>query len=56
MASDEIEKALLEMKEKLGAAWHDNRCLACPIAELAALAAATHEFYVQNKGRGHDTK
>jgi hypothetical protein len=48
---DQIEQALREMSEKLTAAWSNNRCLACPIAELSALAAATLTFYRENKGK-----
>jgi hypothetical protein len=46
---DQIEKALEEISAKLTAAWSGNRCLSCPIAELAALAAATVTFYKENK-------
>ena len=46
---DQIEKALREMSEKLTEAWTGNRCLTCPLAELAALAAATLTFYIENK-------
>jgi hypothetical protein len=45
---DQIEKALKEMEDKLLAAWKGNRCLTCPLAELAALAAATRTFYVES--------
>ena len=48
---DQIEKSLQEISEKLTAAWTDNRCLACPIAELAALAAATLTFYRERNNR-----
>lgn len=46
---DEIEKSLTEIADKLHAAWSNNRCLACPLAELAALAAATKTFYIEQQ-------
>ena len=52
MAEDQIEKALKEVETKLRAAWTNNRCLTCPLAELAALAAATYMFYVESKRNG----
>lgn len=49
MSQDQIEKALEEISTKLTEAWTNNRCLSCPLAELAALAAATLTFYREIK-------
>ena len=43
--NDPIEHALTEIESKLRAAWTLNQCLTCPLGELAALAAATLEFW-----------
>ena len=48
---DQIEKSLQEIESKLRTAWTLNQCLTCPLAELAALAAATLVFY-QERQRG----
>jgi hypothetical protein len=50
--SDQIELSLKTIRDNLQIAWTNNRCLACPIAELAALAAATYTFYVENRRNG----
>jgi hypothetical protein len=47
---DPIERSLKDIADSLQRAWVNNRCLQCPIAELAALAAATLRFY-QEGGR-----
>lgn len=49
MGDDQIEKCLQEIHSKLVAAWTGNRCLVCPLAELAALAAATLTFYQEQQ-------
>ena len=51
--SDQIEKALREIEDALRKAWQNNRCLTCPLGELAAIAAATRVFYMENRGKGH---
>jgi hypothetical protein len=45
IGKDPVEQALLHLEQKLTDAWTGNRCLTCPIGELAALAAATRTFY-----------
>lgn len=49
--SDQIEKALKEISDKLKTAWTTNQCLTCPLGELAALAAATLVFYREHTKR-----
>ena len=46
---DQIERSLKEIEAKLRAAWTLNQCLTCPLAELAALAAATLVFYQEQQ-------
>jgi len=46
---DSIERSLLDLEQALNKAWKANRCLICPIGELAALAAATRTFYQEQK-------
>ena len=46
---DAIERALLDIEQALQKAWTNNRCLTCPIAELTAIAAATLQFYRENR-------
>ena len=53
--SDQIEESLKHIEAKLLEAWRGNRCQTCPLGELAALAAATKTFYVENRGRGNGT-
>lgn len=52
--TDPVEAQLEHLVRELTLAWTNNRCLACPLAELSALAAATLTFYRENKGKGHD--
>ena len=46
---DPIEKSLKDIADSLQRAWLNNRCLACPLAELSALAQATLTFYQEAK-------
>lgn len=48
-SSDAIERALVDISEALQKAWTGSRCLSCPIAELAALAAATLQLYREKR-------
>ncbi len=43
--ADPVLRALLDIESVLTKAWANNQCLDCPIGELAALAAATRQFY-----------
>lgn len=49
--ADIIERNLKELADVLGAAWRGNRCLSCPLAETAALAAATLSFYREQQAQ-----
>ena len=46
---DQIEQSLKEIADKLTTAWKGNRCLVCPLGELAALASAALVFYQENR-------
>lgn len=46
---DPIERQLADIADALGKAWGNNRCQVCPLAETAALAAATLKFYRESK-------
>ena len=48
---DWLERALVEISEKLAAAWAGNRCTTCPIGELSALAAAALQLYREQQQR-----
>ena len=45
---DLIERSLQDIADALQNAWAKNACLACPLGELSALAAATLVFYREN--------
>lgn len=51
VTKDPFERALMDIESALARAWQNNRCTACPIAELAALAAALRTLY-QEQRRG----
>jgi hypothetical protein len=46
---DPVERQLATIADSLQAAWANNRCQVCPLAETAALAAATLRFYRESK-------
>ena len=46
---DTMERNLRDLSDSLQRAWSNNRCLQCPLAELAALAAATLKFYIESR-------
>jgi hypothetical protein len=48
---DPVERSLRDIADSLQRAWTGNRCQACPLAELAALAQATLTFYLEDKKR-----
>lgn len=48
---DPILRALTDLEQSLTKAWTGNRCLVCPIGELAALAAATKTLYLEQRRR-----
>jgi hypothetical protein len=46
---DPVERQLATIADSLQTAWKNNRCQVCPLAETAALAAATLRFYRESK-------
>lgn len=45
---DAIERSLQDLSDSLTKAWREHPCETCPLGEMAALARATLQFYLEN--------